>query len=283
MRYPGGGDDVDMATHLQNLALDVEDTLQTSFISTEGGVVTGPVTLLYGLGGGIKYGGSGPQILSGIKSPYDSDNELVLQNLAVGSMWIQTDYCPYAVGTGTIAVTWIKKWSSPGYNSEWAILYGDSGVRNVTSSWMNFNIGGAHSLGAYMDNTTPFSTSTIRRVNNTITVEMTAINFTTTRSGWEIVYGYESYSGASYGYSWGLDGNSIYGTAFQEASSTMKPFRVRDDGTYTYLELYAPSSSATYSASVSFPANQAQWPNDDVFGYGEQGYLGADPSSTTDW
>ena len=280
LRYPSGGDNVDVATNLQNLALDVEGTLNDHFISTDGGALTGPLTVPYGKDGGIKIGGSGPQVLSGTKSPYHNDNLTDLQNLAVGSLWIQTDWqydWPSAPVDST--VVWVKKWPTPSNQNQWAILYGDTGSRDLSpSSGYFFGSQLNVNLGTYMDTGTPFTTCTLRRINNTITAEMSVINFTTTRSGWEVIWGYDDTSDSTYGYSWGVSGNAVYGTAFQESSSTMKPFRVRSSGGFTTFEIYAPSGTATYSASVSFPAHQWQWPGN-IYSLTVQGYIGEGPNN----
>ena len=45
IRYPSGGDDVDIATSLQNLALDVEGAMNDNLVPATGGTLTGDLTI----------------------------------------------------------------------------------------------------------------------------------------------------------------------------------------------------------------------------------------------
>jgi hypothetical protein len=284
IRYPSGGDDVDIATSLQNLALDVEGAMNDNLLPATGGTLTGPITVPYGNTGGIHIGGSGPQVLSGTKSPYHTDNVLVLENLAVGSLWIQTDYAWKSVGIVSneySSVVWVKKWPTSSYQNQWAVLYGDTGPRNVMDGGMlAYNVNG----GSYLDTGTPFTDFQIRRINNTIYATMTGINFTSTQAGWTdtvIIEDADAGNADSPGYSWGPSGDTIFGTAFQESSSTMKPFRVYKSGNIFSFQVYAPSGTALYSATISYPARPYRWPR--VESNRKLGYLGVEDTNNADW
>lgn len=124
IRYPSGGDDVDIATSLQNLALDVEGAMNDNLLPATGGTLTGPITVPYGNTGGIHIGGSGPQILSGTGSPEG------VVTAPVGSTWRDTN-------ATTGAVKWIK--ASGAGNTGWKVEYGDTGFRNVAAGLLVAN------------------------------------------------------------------------------------------------------------------------------------------------
>ena len=145
IRYPSGGDDVDIATSLQNLALDVEGAMNDNLLPATGGTLTGPITVPYGNTGGIHIGGSGPQILSGTGSPEG------VVTAPVGSQWTDT-----AATTG--AVSWIK--ASGSGNTGWKVAYGNTGGRNMAAVSM-------------LNSWTVASTATLRRVNSEVRLDFT--------------------------------------------------------------------------------------------------------------
>lgn len=117
IRYPSGGDDVDIATSLQNLALDVEGAMNDNLLPATGGTLTGPITVPYGNTGGIHIGGSGPQILSGTGSPEGA------VTAPPGSTFTQTNatndvkgWIRWNKATGTGSSGWVV---GPEYDTGW--------------------------------------------------------------------------------------------------------------------------------------------------------------------
>lgn len=279
LRYPSGGENVDIATNIQNLATDVETTLSENFISTTGGAVTGPLTLLYGKAGGLRYGGSGPQVLYGVGGPYDTTNEVDLIDLPVGSIWVDTEWQFMSIGAGQRPVTWIKTATNDSEGTAWSVMSGDTGPRDLLG--MGSYMFGP-TLGGNMDNMNPFTAIVFRRVDNTITITFSGCNFVMNSGNWEIIfgiYGVAAYSNPDW--SWGLNSSgAVYGMAVTDSTGSTKPIRLRRSGDYTYFELYAPTGTYTYSGSISYTANQSQWPSLD--NWGESGYIGgsgADPDT----
>lgn len=283
MRYPDGGDNVDIPTSIEELALDVEATLTSLYIPTDGGAMTGRLSFPYGKDGGLSFGGSGPQVMSGTGSPYDASNYIDMEGLPIGSVWIQTDWQPIkASSTLKRPVVWNKTAANNSDYNGWSVINGDTGPRDLAGA-MTWGTGGMN-LGTYMDMSTPFTTAVLRRVDNNITLYFSGCNFSSSPSGWNEFIGLKN-DDTSLGYhetySWGLNANdAIYGMCITDSSGAVKPIRARRYSGYTMFEIYGPSGSSTYTGSLTYPAKQSQWPTKNWNGsVSVVGYLGYDPGS----